>query len=73
LTNQFLGSNEVVFRKHRLIWLGLEMTESEEKHRKALDLGLGRGVLGDGLGALRDGVLGKFTREDETDGGLDLA
>jgi len=33
----------------------------------------GRGVLGDGLGALRDGVLGKLTGEDEADGGLDLA
>ena len=33
----------------------------------------GRGVLGDGLGALRDGVLGKLTGEDETDGGLNLA
>ena len=32
----------------------------------------GRGVLGDGLGALRHGVLGKLTGKDETDGGLDL-
>lgn len=39
-----------------------------------LDQGLlGRGVLGDGLGAFRDGVLGKLSGEDETDGGLDLA
>eukprot|EP01052_Picozoa_sp_SAG31_P019483 SAG31_NODE_1421_length_8423_cov_2.477054_10_plen_146_part_00 len=30
------------------------------------------GVLGDSLGALRDGVLGQLTREDEADGGLDL-
>ena len=28
---------------------------------------------GHGLGTLGDGVLGKFTREDETDSGLDLA
>ena len=34
-------------------------------------LGGGR-VLGDSLGALRDGVLGKLTGEDEADGGLDL-
>ena len=34
---------------------------------------LGRVVLGDSLGALRDGMLGKLTREDETDGRLDLA
>ena len=31
------------------------------------------GVLGDGLGALRDGVLGELTWEDESDGGLDLS
>ena len=31
-----------------------------------------RGVLGDGLGALRHGVLGKLTGKDEADGGLDL-
>lgn len=35
-------------------------------------LGGGR-VLGDSLGALRHGVLGKLTREDEADRGLDLA
>ena len=33
----------------------------------------GRGVLGDGLGALGHGVLGKLTGEDEADRGLDLA
>jgi hypothetical protein len=35
-------------------------------------LGL-RAVLGDGLGALRDGVLGQLTGEDESDGCLDLS
>jgi hypothetical protein len=34
---------------------------------------LGGRVLGDGLGALGDGVLGKLSGEDEADGGLDLA
>ena len=34
---------------------------------------LSRGELGDGLGALRDGVLGEFTRKDESDGGLNLS
>ena len=34
---------------------------------------LGGGVLGDGLGALRDGVLGELTGEDEANSGLDLA
>ena len=33
---------------------------------------LGAGVLGDGLGAFRDGVLGQFTGEEEPDSGLDL-
>jgi hypothetical protein len=30
-------------------------------------------VLGDGLGALRDGVLGELSGEEETDSGLDFA
>ena len=34
---------------------------------------LGAGVLGDGLGSLRNGVLGKLTRKEKTDSGLDLA
>ena len=33
---------------------------------------LGGGVLGDSLGALRDGVLGQFTRQQEADSSLDL-
>ena len=33
---------------------------------------LGGGVLGDGLGALGDGVLGELTWEEEADSGLDL-
>ena len=33
----------------------------------------GRSVLGDGLRAFRNSVLGQFTRKDETDRGLDLA
>ena len=32
----------------------------------------GGGVLGDGLGALRDGVLGQLTGQEEPDGCLDL-
>jgi hypothetical protein len=34
---------------------------------------LGRGELGNGLGSLRNGVLGKLTRKHEANGGLDLA
>ena len=33
---------------------------------------LGRGVLGDGLGALRDGVLGQLTGQEQPHGGLDF-
>ena len=33
---------------------------------------LGAGVLGDGLGSLRDGVLGELTWQEEPDSGLDL-
>ena len=34
---------------------------------------LGGGVLGHSLGALRHGVLGQFTGQEETDSGLDLS
>ena len=34
---------------------------------------LAGGVLGDGLGALRDGVLGEFTGQEKSDSGLHLA
>mgnify|MGYP001827776046 CR=1 FL=1 len=34
---------------------------------------LGAGVLGHSLGALADGVLGQFTRQQETDSSLDLS
>ena len=42
-------------------------------HRAMSTLGGGRGVLGDGLGALRHGVLGQFAGERQADGRLDLA
>ena len=46
-----------------------------EKGRLAQSKGtlLGGGVFGDGLGSLRDGVFGEFSREEEADGGLDLS
>ena len=34
---------------------------------------LGAGVLGDGLGSLRHGVLGELTGQEKTDSGLDLS
>jgi len=40
---------------------------------KLSDSLLGAGVLGDGLGTLRDGVLGQLTGQEETDSGLDLS
>lgn len=42
------------------------------KYKVPLNFLLGAGVLGDSLGALRDGVLGQFTGKEETDSGLDL-
>ena len=39
---------------------------------KRRSLLLGGSVLGDGLGALRNGVLGQFTRQQKTDRGLDF-
>jgi len=44
-----------------------EILKKEEAH-----LGLVAGVLGDGLGALGDGVLGELTGEKETNGSLHL-
>jgi len=41
--------------------------------RSRLRRSLGRGVLGDGLGALGDGVFGQLTGQDQSNGGLDLA
>ena len=38
-----------------------------------MHLGGGGGELGDGLGALRDGVLGELTGQDEAHSGLDLS
>jgi len=50
---------------------------TEDRARRRRRLGetdptarLGAGELGDGLGALVDGVLGELTEEDEADGGL---
>jgi hypothetical protein len=44
----------------------------QDAFRYGCDL-LGAGVLGDGLGALRDGMLGKLSGEEEPDSGLDLS
>ncbi len=41
--------------------------------RKRTDSLLGRRVLGDGLGAFADGVLGQFSGQEQTNSGLNLA
>ena len=44
----------------------------ENIRRKESTLFGGGRVLGDSLGTLRDGVLGKLTGQDQPDGGLDF-
>ena len=51
----------------------LKKTDCSSDRPAAWKCLLGAGVLGDGLGALRHGVLGQLTREEEPDSGLDLA
>jgi len=46
------------------------LNKQSDDHRSPFSEGA---VLGDGLGAFADGVLGEFTWEDELDGGLDLS
>jgi hypothetical protein len=57
--------NRLSFR--RVIADEKEKTHEERPHRTPL-LGGGR-VLGNGLGALRDGMLGEFTGQDQSDTG----
>ncbi len=75
-TSDFIVPNGGV-DEHRLLVLGLRVSpyrrrlgdaNAHTKVRAYL-----RGELGDGLGALRDGVLGELTGEDKADGSLDLA
>jgi len=61
------GAKRVIIKQKRLeIPLEKKMLEGKQNL-------LGGSVLGDGLGTLRDGVLGQLTGEDEADSGLDLA
>ena len=50
--------------------LSSSTSESSTLRRPSL---LGRGVLGDGLGALRNGVFGQLSGQKETNGSLDFA
>ena len=74
LTNTLIRNDQNRFKKtlHKYIIQAnkIKITnygKEEEKH-----LSLVARVLGDGLRALGDGVLGELPGEDETDGGLDL-
>jgi len=51
-------------------WVGAPLVERWWKVNR---LSAGAVVLGDSLGAFRDGVLGQFSREQQTNSGLDLA
>jgi hypothetical protein len=63
--------------KHRLLlffWRSSIASLSSYPQQPVLyNLSRAGGELGDGLGALRHGMLGKLTRKEETDGSLDLA
>ena len=59
----------MVLKNTGLVWCTGPMRSAA---REGQDL-LGGSVLGDGLGALGDGVLGELPWEEEADGGLDLA
>lgn len=50
----------------------MQKDPNAETHSYYHSLFRGRGVLGDGLGAFRDGVLGQLARQDQTDRGLDF-
>ena len=61
-------------KKHRFgFCLVKELHGADSVHGAQPARLLGGGVLGDGLGAFRHGVLGELAGEDEADGGLDLA
>ena len=59
---------EISFGK---MWCALKRALSWGGESKLESL-LGAGVLGHGLGSLGHGVLGQFTGEEQTDGGLDF-
>jgi hypothetical protein len=72
--------SEARCKRERLLYMNDKRQQKNEdpNHRATTDdekkpaLLLGR-ELGDGLGTLRDGVLGELSGEDEADGGLNLA
>ena len=53
--------------------LNSQKRSKKQKPIQLRNLRFGAGVLGDGLGPLRHGVLGQFSREKKTNGSLDLA
>lgn len=65
----------LLLKSHVVYDMRKAVVSEREKERAAETSPLlgGRRVLGDSLGAFRDGVLGKLTREDQPHGSLDLA
>ena len=57
----------IIFGKHVLVLKRTDCCNLEVSNL------LGAGVLGDGLGSLRDGVLGQLSGQEETDSSLDLS
>ena len=60
-------------RTAQSVFVYLPCTSTDKKSFDSRFKNLRRGKLGDSLGAFRHGVLGEFTRQDETDRGLDFA
>lgn len=50
-----------------------QMPETDTQFHHQDNLFRRRRILGDSLGALRDGVLGQLTRQDQANRGLDLS
>ena len=59
------GGKRIVFL---IVLVALKRAGCDRKQHSLL----GAGVLGDGLGSLRDGVLGELTWQEEPDSGLDF-
>ena len=61
----------LLFFNHMVVLKRTDLFKRREGRRR--ENLLGAGVFGNSLGAFRDGVLGQFTGQEETDGRLDLA
>jgi hypothetical protein len=68
----FIADQNKCGPKRRTVWNQLRVLGAHDRHLRRPNL-LAGSVLGDGLGTFGDGVLGQFTWQDQTDGGLDFA